>query len=85
MTWLFDDQPQMVDAMGPPGVSGYAGQKADLEALGRAFAAIDRDALIEKVARAKADRDVGSMRRWTFYADAVEKDLIAANIIPERS
>lgn len=79
---IYDDQPQMVQAIKDRLV--WADSTAD-DMLRRAFDAIDREVLIEKVARARSDRHEGNVGlRWTYFADEAEKDLVAAGVIPER-
>jgi hypothetical protein len=75
---IYDDQPQMVEAM----VNRMNGeleacQRVATKHLKTAFAAIDREALIEKARTA--------MPRGYQHPDLAEAVLVAAGIIPERS
>lgn len=69
---IYDDQPQMVGAARRAGCD-------PTKHLPAAFAAIDREALIEKVRR-----EAHFIRGTIPPSDVIEEVLVAAGIIPER-
>jgi hypothetical protein len=88
-TVIYDDQPQMVEAM--QGLLVWddvlletvaAGQSSEI--IAAAFAAIDREALIEKGTAGDCTHRRGECGECDAHRKAVERVLVAAGIIPER-
>lgn len=76
---IYDDQPQMVKAAWDAHVGEWRRERV-MAGLERAFAAIDREALIEKA----TGPVTAPGATWEGRKRIAERVLVAAGIIPER-